>query len=124
MRALAVVCVLFSFSVLADDLRVAVGMPKEKAVSIIKANGGEDSTPTLDIVGPKGEHPVYGFYWYLKDYKAMVAVSGKEKVEWLTYWTEKDFGKSKDHRTKSAKEISAFTIDPRAKRILIETNKP
>lgn len=76
------------------------------------------------VVGPKGEHPVHGFFWYLEDYKAMIAVSGKDKIEELTFWTEKDFAKSKEHRSKSAKQITAFTIDPREKRVLIETNRP
>ena len=124
MRALALVCVLLSISVLADDLRVAVGMPREKGLTIIKAHSGKDITPGLAVVGPNGEHPLHGFYWHLEDYKVVIEVSGKAKVTALTCWTASDFGKSKDHRAKSAEEIAAFTIDPKAKRVFIETNKP
>jgi hypothetical protein len=97
-------------------------MSREKVLAIIKANGGEDITPGLAVVGPKGEHPLHGFYWSLKDYKTVIEVSGKEKVTGLTYWTEKDFGESKSHRAKSAKEITSFQIDPKGKQILIEAN--
>jgi hypothetical protein len=124
MRTLALVYVLLSLPITADDLRVAVGMPRDKALTIIKANSGKDITPGLAVVGPKGEHPLHGFYWHLEDYKTVIELSGEEKVTGLTYWTLNDFGRSKDHRAKSAKEVIAFTIDPRGKRVLIETNKP
>jgi len=95
-------------------------MPKDKALIIIKANGGKDITPGLAVVGPKGEHPLHGFYWQLKDYKAVIEVSGAERVERLTYWTEKDFGESKDHREKSARNITAFKIDRSNNQLVLE----
>lgn len=106
------------------DLRVAVGMPRDKALTVIKANSGKDITPGLAIVGPNGEHPLHGFVWELEDYGVVIEVSGKEKVEGLTYWTLDDFAVSKDHRAKSAKRITGLTIDPRAKQVMVETIKP
>src|SRR5687768_2914047 len=88
MRTLALAWFLLSLSVVAGELRVAVGMPMEKALTIIKANSGKDITPGLAVVGPNGAHSLHGFYWSLEAYKTVIAVSGKEKVEWLTYWTQ------------------------------------
>ena len=121
MRYLAlVICFLLSRSLFAEDLQVVVGMPKDKALAIIKANGGKDITPGLAIVGPKGEHPLHDFYWSLDEYNAVIAISGKEKVDWLLYWTEKDFAQPKMQRSKAAKQITAFKINPSKKQFVIE----
>ena len=121
-RSMAIVLVWMFFPLvgLAADSRVEVGMSRDEAISIIKMHGGNDITPGLAVVGPNGEHPLHGFYWSLDGYKAVVVVDGKEKVEALTYWTAKEFGTSKAHRSKTAKRITAFTIDPKAGRISVE----
>jgi hypothetical protein len=121
MRAFVLGWQLFPLVALAADSRVEVGMSRDKAISIIKMHGGKDITPGLAEVGPKGEHPLHGMYWSFDRYGAVVAIGGKEKVDALTYWTAKDFGTSKDHRSKTAKKITAFTVDQKVGRIRVET---
>src|ERR1043165_2741671 len=108
MRTLALVYVLLSLPVTADDMRVAVGMPRDKALTIIKANSGKDITPGLAVVGPKGEHPLHGFYWHLEDYKTVIELSGEEKVTGLTYLDTQRF--REEQRSSSEKRERSHRV--------------
>ena len=74
-------------------------------------------------IRPKGEHPLTGVYWEFGDYDAIVTLTAKEgKVVGMTFWTKKDFGESKLHRTKTAQSISALKLDTNTKGVSIEKN--
>ncbi len=50
----------------------------------------------MEVVGPKGEHPLAGIYWEFKNYDGIIALATKDgKIAGITYWTKKDFGESK-----------------------------
>ena len=58
MRTLLVAFLLLPLATFADEVHIAVGMSRDDAVALIKKHSGKDITPGLEVVGPKGEHPL------------------------------------------------------------------
>jgi hypothetical protein len=48
---------LLPLTVFGEEMRIAVGMDRDDAVTIIQRHGGVDITPGLAVVGRKGEYP-------------------------------------------------------------------
>jgi hypothetical protein len=108
-------------SSLADEVRIAVGMNRDEAVTIIQKHGGRDITSGLAVVGPKGEYPLSGIYWEFRDLEAVITLAGKDgKVTAMTFWTKKDFAESKSHRAKTEQNIRALRIDTRTRAVSID----
>src|SRR5437667_9335961 len=109
MRTLIVAFLLLPLATVADEVRVTVGMGRDDAVALLKKHSGKDITPGLEVVGPKGEHPLTGIYWEFQDYDAIITLDAKDgKVIAMTFWTKKDFGESKSHRAKTEQSITAL----------------
>ena len=110
---------LLPVSICAAEVRLAVGMDKEQAMALIKQNSGKDITGGLEIVGPKGKWPLSGFVWALEDYHLIIEVSGKNKIEALSYWRDKDFGEGKMHREKTERKVSSITLNTNKKTVSV-----
>lgn len=124
MRTLFILLLLLPLTALCDEVRIAVGMKRDDAVATIQKHGGVDITPGLAVVGPKGEHPLRGFYWSFRDYDAIIELSPRDgKIERMTYWTKKDFGESKSHRAKTEQSITTLKLDTKMKGVSIEKTK-
>jgi hypothetical protein len=124
MRTLLFVFLSLHLTAFADEVRIAVGMDRDKAVDLIKLHSGKDITSGLAIIGPKGEWPLKGIYWAFRDYDAIIALDAKEgKVVGLSFWTNKDFDESKSHRAKTEQRITALKIDTKTKGVSIEKKK-
>lgn len=124
MRTLILTFVLLPLVALADEVRIAVGQSRDEVVATITRHSGMDITPRLEVVGPKGEHPLTGIYWEFRDYDAIVTVTAKDgKVIGMTFWTKRDFGESKLHRAKTEQSISALKLDTKTKGVSIEKKK-
>jgi hypothetical protein len=121
MRILLLAFLLLPLNALADDVRIAVGMSRDEAVSLIKKHGGTDITPRLEVVGPKGEWPLSGIFWSFKDYDAIITLAAKDgKVTHMTFWKKKDFDESKSHRATTEQSITALKINTRTREVVIE----
>ena len=115
---------LLPLTALCEEIRITVGMKRDEAVAIIQKHGGTDITPGLAVVGPKGEHPLRGFYWEFRDYDAIVELSPRDgKIERMTYWTKKDFGESKNHRASAEQSITTLKLDTKTRGVSIEKPK-
>lgn len=124
MRTLILAFLLLPFIGFADEACITIGMSRDEVVAIIKQNGGTDITPSLEVVGPKGEYPLTGIYWMFRDYDAIITVTAKKrKVTGMTFWTKKDFGESKSHRYKTEQSIRTLKLDTKTRRVSIEKNK-
>jgi hypothetical protein len=114
---LMLLLLLLPVSVCAAEVRLAVGMDKEQVIALIKQNSGKDITGGLAVVGPKGEWPLSGFVWSLEDYHVIIQISGKAKIQALSYWRDKDFSQSKSHREKTEQRLSAITLNTEKKTV-------
>ena len=124
MRTLILAFLLLPLAGFADEVRIAVGQSRDDEVASIKKHGGADITPGLEVVGPKGEHPLTGIYWEFRNYDAIITLSAKDgKVTAMTYWKKKDFGESKSHRAKTEQSITALKIDTKTREVSIEKKK-
>ena len=124
MRTLILALLLLPLAALADEVRVTVGMGCDDAVALIKKHSGKDITPGLEVVGPKGLHPLTGIYWEFEDYDAIIALRSKDgKVTGMTFWTKKDFGESKSHRAQKEQSITTLKIDSKTRDVSIEKKK-
>jgi hypothetical protein len=124
MRTLILTFLLLPLVVSAEEVRIAVGQSRDEVVATIKKHGGTDITPGLEVVGPKGEHPLTGIYWEFRDYDAIITVTAKDgKVTGMTFWTKKDFGESKSHRAKTEQSITALKLDTKTRAVSIEKKK-
>jgi hypothetical protein len=124
MRTLILAFLLLPLATFADEVRVTVGMGRDEAVSLIKKHSGKDITPGLEVVGPKGEHPLTGIYWEFQDCDAIITLDANDgKVIAMTFWTKKDFGESKSHRAKTEQSITALKIDTTTREVSIEKKK-
>ncbi|MGC3961163.1 MAG: hypothetical protein QM813_25520 [Verrucomicrobiota bacterium] len=124
MRTLFLALLLLPSATFADDVRIAVGMSRDDTVVIIKKHGGADITSGLEVVGPKGEHPLTSIYWEFQDYDAIITLTTKDgKVTAMTFWTKKDFGESKSHPAKTEQPITALKLDTKTKGVSIEKKK-
>jgi len=124
MRTLILAFLLLPLATFADEVRVTVGMGRHDAVALIKKHSGKAITPGLEVVGPKGEHPLTGIYWEFQDYDAIITLDAKDgKVIAMTFWTKKDFGESKSHRAKTEQSITALKIDTKTREVSIEKKK-
>jgi len=124
MRAFIFSLLLLPVAVFADEVCVEVGQSRDKVVATIKKHGATDITPGMEIVGPKGEHPVTGVVWQFADYDAVIQLSVRDgTVVHIAYWTKKDFGESKSHRAKSEQSITTLKIDTKTKGVSIEKKK-
>ena len=98
-----------------------MGMKHDEAVALIQKHGGIDITPGLALVGPKGEHPLYGYNWSFRDYDAIIELSPRDgKLDRLSYWTKKDFRESKSHRVKTEQSISTLKLDTVTKGVFVD----
>jgi hypothetical protein len=121
MRTLFLGFLLLPLATFADEVRIAVGMSRNDTVALIKQHSGTDITPGLEVVGPKGEHPLTGIYWEFQDYDVIITLATKDgKVIAMTFWTKKDFGESKSHRAKTEQRITALKIDTKTREVSIE----
>lgn len=124
MRTIFLAFLLLPLTTFADEVRIAVGMGRDDAVALIKKHSGKDITPGLEVVGPKGEHPLAGIYWAFQDYDAIITLGAKDgKVTTVTFWTKKDFWESKSHRAKTEQSITALKFDTKKKEVSIEKKK-
>ena len=124
MHKFIVAFLLLPLAAFADEVRVAVGQSREEAVATIKKYSGADITPGLEVVGPKGEHPLTGIYWRFRDYDAIITLTAKDgKVVAMTFWNRKDFGESKVHRARTELSITALRLDTHTKGVSIEKKK-
>jgi len=125
MRLTFAFLLLLPLTAFGEETRIAVGMKHDEAVAIVRRHGGVDITPGLAVVGPKGEHPLRGYYWSFRDYDAIIELSPRGgKVERILYWTKKDFEHSKDHRANSEQSITALKLNTKTKGVAIEKPKP
>ena len=123
--SLIIFLLLLALTALTEEVRIAVGMGRDDVVNIIKKHGGVDITSGLAVVGPKGEHPLKGFYWSFRDYDAIIELSPRDgKIVGITYWTKKDFGESKNHRAKTEQSIITLKLDTKTRGVSIEKPKP
>lgn len=119
------VCLLVSITSFAAEVRIAVGMSRDDAVTLIKTHGGTDITSGLQVVGPKGEWPLTGVYWHFRDYDAIITLSVTDgMVTGMTFWNKKDFGVSKSRRAKTEQGISVLIIDTKKASVSVERIKP
>lgn len=95
-------------------------MPLRDLREILKANGGVDITPGMEIVSSTGEWPLHDIYWALREYKSILEIGQKT----FRYWTDEDFMKSKSHREQSARTVSAVILDTVSKKITLEQSAP
>jgi hypothetical protein len=124
MRTLLIALLLLPLSLVADEVRIAVGMNYGRAVSMIKKHGGVDITPDQAVVGPNGEFPLTGIYWAFGKYDAIIALSRKDaKIGGISFWTKKDFNESKSHRVKSEQSIQALKLDTKTGKVSVEKKK-
>jgi hypothetical protein len=102
-------------------VKIAVGMDHQETLALLKRHGAEDITPHLAIVGPKGEHPLKGYVWELRDYGAIIEVDSKDnKVSRLIYGTTKDFDLGKDHRARTEQNVKSLTLDTKTRTVSVE----
>ncbi len=121
MRTLLIAFFLLPLAGFADEVRIAVGQSRDEAVAAMKQHGGIDITSDLEVVGPKGEHPLTGIYWGFRDYDAIIVLTTKDaKVAGMTFWTRRDFGESKLHRAERARSITVLKLDTNTKGVSIE----
>lgn len=93
MRAFILALLFLPVVTFADEVRVAVGQSRDELIATIKKHGATDITPGMEVVGPKGEHPISGVVWQFADYDAVIWLSFRDgTVVHMTYWTKKDFG--------------------------------
>lgn len=105
----------------AEEVRVAVGQSTDQVLATIKKHGAIDITPGMDVIGPKGEHPLHGIYWEFRYYDAIVELTTKQgKVVRMSFWTKKDFGESKSHRAESERNITALKLNTKTGGVSIE----
>jgi hypothetical protein len=124
MRTLIIIFLLLPLVGLADEVRIAVGQSSESVAVTIKQHSGKDITSGLEIVGPKGEHPLAGICWQFEDYDAVIQLSVRDgTVAHLAYWTKKDFSESKIHRAKTEQSITALKLDTKTRGVSIEKKK-
>lgn len=110
-------------SMMANEVRIAVGMGYDEAVRLIKGHSGKDITSGLEVVGPNGEWPLQGILWEFRDFDAILTLSGKSgKVAWMSFWSKADFWENKVHRLKTERRISAITLDIKTKKVEVEKN--
>ena len=108
-----------------QEVRLSVGMSHDEALAVLRENNAEDITPGLAIVGPGGEWPLHGLVWWFRDYDAVVALSAEDgKIIGLGYWIKSDFGKSKLHRAKTERDVTAITLDTKRRTVKIDLRRP
>ena len=94
-----------------DGPTLTLGMGHESALAIIRECGGQDVTSNLAVVGPHGEWPLSGIFWYLEQYNAVVEIAADNgKVVEIGYWTSADFSESKSHRSESRRSLRSLTF--------------
>jgi len=123
MRVTFLILLLMQLSALADEVRVAVGMNYDQSVQVMKAQGGEDITSGLDVMVlpslDKGARQ--GGYWRFRDFDAIVSLSAVNgKIEGITFWSNTDFDENKLRRAKTARDISALTLNAKTKKVSVE----
>lgn len=124
MRAFILALLFLPVVTFADEVRVAVGQSRDELIATIKKHGATDITPGMEVVGPKGEHPISGVVWQFADYDAVIWLSFRDgTVVHMTYWTKKDFGESKSHRAKTEQSITALKLDTKTRAVSIEKTK-
>ena len=125
MRTSLFFLLLVPLTALCEEVRITVGMKRDDAVAIIQKHGGVDITPSLAVVGPKGEQPLRGLFWSFRDYDAIIELSPRDgKIERMTYWTKKDFGETKNHRAKTEQSITTLKLDTKTRGVSIDKRKP
>src|ERR1700720_4271161 len=65
---------LLPLKAVAAKISISVGMNRDEAVALVKKCNATDISPSLQIIGPKGEWPVTGTYWSFPDYDAVLAL--------------------------------------------------
>jgi hypothetical protein len=121
MRVPLILSLLLPLTTLGEEVRITVGMKYDEAVALIRKHSGKDITSGMAL--GRGAHA--GLYWAFEDYDAIIELPERDgKVESMTYWTEKDFGESKNHRAKTEQRITALTLDTNTKGVSVEKPKP
>ena len=124
-RALLLAFLFSPLAVLADQVRIAIGMDYTNAIHLLAQHGGKDISAGQEVFGPKGEWPLNGLYWWLPAYDAIVNLSATTgKITQMTFWSNADFGENKVHRAKTEQKISAITLDTKSKKVAIAKLSP
>lgn len=125
MRTFLYLFLVLPITVLADDVRLSVGMRYNKVVALVKKHSGTDITSGIELNSPKGVKRPKGIYWSFRDYDAIITLSQEDgKVSQITFWRKSDFQMNKSNRAETEQSIGAISIDTETKKVAIETKKP
>jgi hypothetical protein len=106
-----------------EQVRLEVGASSAATDEVLRKIAATDITPNMEVVGSKGEWPVYGLYWSVWDFKVILEIaSGEKKVGVISicYWTDDDFNVSKMHREDSRRYVRSITFDTEKKTYIVK----
>jgi hypothetical protein len=94
----------------AENIQIAASDALAQKAEKIRAIGGVDITPLLEIEGENHEWPSHGVYWSVERLRVVVEIG----EDTLSVCPNNDFSESKQRRELGTKQIKRITINSEA----------